>query len=202
LDGELVVWTGDRLDFDALQQRMVNTAATVRRRLVPAQPASFVAFDVLAVGDVDVRPMRWTVRRQRLESLAKGWAPPLQVSPITADVDEAREWLEAFKSSGVEGLVVKGASTRYQPGRRDWVKRRDTIEVIVGAVTGSIDRPEVVVCGRYRGSDLEIVGRTVPLNPAQAKELGAVLKPAGDLWRRLGPLGMGRAADPPHAARV
>jgi hypothetical protein len=52
--------------------------------------------------------------------------------------------------------------------------------VIVGAVTGSIDRPEVVVCGRYRGSDLEIVGRTVPLNPAQAKELAACLKPAGD----------------------
>ena len=42
------------------------------------------------------------------------------------------------------------------------VKQRDKIEVIVGAVTGSIDSPEVVVCGRYRGSDLEIVGRTVP----------------------------------------
>jgi hypothetical protein len=60
------------------------------------------------------------------------------------------------------------------------VKHRDTIEVIVGAVTGSIDRPEVVVCGRYRGSDLEIVGRTVPLNPTQADELAAVLRPAGD----------------------
>jgi ATP-dependent DNA ligase len=118
----LVVWTGDRLDFDALQQRMVNTAATVRRRLAPAQPASFVAFDVLAIGSVDVRAMRWTVRRRRLESLAGRWVPPLQVSPVTADADEAREWLDAFKSSGVEGLAVKGASTRYQPGRRDWVK--------------------------------------------------------------------------------
>ncbi|WP_346277676.1 hypothetical protein [Pseudonocardia sp.] len=48
INGELVVWTGERLDFDALQERMVNTAATVRRRLVPAKPASFVAFDVLA----------------------------------------------------------------------------------------------------------------------------------------------------------
>ena len=118
----MVVWTGDRLDFDALQQRMVNTAATVRRRLAPAQPASFVAFDVLAIGSVDVRAMRWTVRRRRLESLAGRWVPPLQVSPVTADADEAREWLDAFKSSGVEGLVVNGASTRYQPGRRDWVK--------------------------------------------------------------------------------
>jgi ATP-dependent DNA ligase len=64
--------------------------------------------------------MRWTARRQRLESLAGNWIPPLQVSPVTADVDEAREWLDAFKTSGVEGLVVKGASTRYLPGHRDW----------------------------------------------------------------------------------
>jgi ATP-dependent DNA ligase len=122
LDGELVVWTGERLDFDALQERMVNTAATVRRRLVPAKPASFVAFDVLAVDSVDVRPMRWTARRRRLESLTARWSPPLQLSPVTSDFDEAREWLDAFKTSGVEGLVVKGASTRYLPGHRDWVK--------------------------------------------------------------------------------
>jgi ATP-dependent DNA ligase len=49
LDGELVVWSGERLDFDALQRRMVNTVATVRRRLVVEEPVSFVAFDVLAV---------------------------------------------------------------------------------------------------------------------------------------------------------
>ena len=55
LDGELVVWTGDRMDFDALQQRMVNTAATVRRRLASAQPVSLVVFDLLAVGSVDAR---------------------------------------------------------------------------------------------------------------------------------------------------
>jgi hypothetical protein len=59
------------------------------------------------------------------------------------------------------------------------VKHRDTIEVIVGAMTGSIERPEVVVCGRYRVSDLEIIGQTVPLNPAQAAELARALKPAG-----------------------
>jgi ATP-dependent DNA ligase len=122
INGELVVWNGDRLDFDALQQRMVNTATTVRARLVPAKSASFVVFDVLAVDSVDIRPMRWTARRGRLESLAKNWRPPLQVSPATDDPDEAREWLAAFKSSGIEGLVVKGASSRYHPGRRDWVK--------------------------------------------------------------------------------
>ncbi|ONI76755.1 hypothetical protein BWI15_05575 [Kribbella sp. ALI-6-A] len=157
LDGELVVWTGNRLDFDALQQRMASTAATVRRRLAPAQPASFVAFDVLAIDSVDVRPMRWTARRTRLESLAAGWTPPLQLSPATADADEAMEWLEPFKTSGVEGLVVKGASSRYLPGRREWlkVKHRDTVEAIIGAVTGSLQHPEILVVGRYRGKELK-----------------------------------------------
>nr|WP_238351136.1 ATP-dependent DNA ligase [Kribbella shirazensis] len=181
LDGELVVWDGQRLDFDALQQRMVNSVATVRTRLAPERPASFIVFDVLAVDSVDVRPLRWTARRSRLESLAKDWRPPLQLSPVTDDPAEAREWLAAFKSSGVEGLVAKGASTRYQPGRRDWVKvkYRDTVEVIVGAVTGSLKHPEVLVVGRYRGKELEVVGRTVKLKPDQGAAIAPLLKPAG-----------------------
>ncbi|MEU4390169.1 hypothetical protein [Kribbella sp. NPDC023855] len=59
---------------------------------------------------------------REVKSLAQGWRPPLQLSPVTADVDEAREWLEAFKASGVEGLVVKGSTSRYQPGRCEWGK--------------------------------------------------------------------------------
>jgi ATP-dependent DNA ligase len=181
LDGELVVWTGERLDFDALQQRMVNTAATVRSRLAPTQPASFIVFDVLAVDGLDVRPMRWTARRGRLESLAENWRPPLQLSPVTDDPAEAQDWLAAFSSSGVEGLVAKGASSRYQPGRREWVKwkTRDTVEAIIGAVTGSLQRPEVLVVGRYRGEELEVVGRTVKLGDDQAAVIGKLLKPAG-----------------------
>jgi ATP-dependent DNA ligase len=160
---------------------MVNSAGAVRRRLAPKQPASYVAFDLLAVDSVDIRMMRLTDRQKRLTSLAQRWRPPLQLSPVTDDPDEAREWLDAFSYSGVEGIVVKGAASRYQPGRRDWVKvkQRETIEVIVGAVTGSIEHPEVLVCGRYRGRDLEIVGRTVPLTPPQAAEVAAAVTPAG-----------------------
>lgn len=56
LDGEAVIWGSDRLDFDALQRRMGAGPATARR-LAAEQPASFVAFDVLAVLGRDVRPM-------------------------------------------------------------------------------------------------------------------------------------------------
>jgi ATP-dependent DNA ligase len=113
------VWTGERLDFDALQERMGNTATNGAAS--PGAVQTFVAFELLGVGSVDVRPMRRIARRPRLESLAERWTPPLQLSPVTDDPDEAREWLDGLKVSGVEGLVVKGASTGYLPGRRDRV---------------------------------------------------------------------------------
>jgi hypothetical protein len=56
------------------------------------------------------------------------------------------------------------------------VKRRDTREVIIGGVLGPITRPDVVIVGLYRGDDL-VVGRTVPLDPKQAAELGKLLQP-------------------------
>lgn len=101
---------------------------------------------------------------------------------MTADLEEAREWFDVLpEAMGIDGLVVKGASSRYVGGRREWLKvrHRATLEVIVGAVTGSLARPEAVVAGRYRGTVLEIIGRTVQLKDAQAKDLAAVLKPAG-----------------------
>jgi ATP-dependent DNA ligase len=91
--GELVVWTGDRMDFDALQQRMVNTAATVRSHLMPAQPASFVAFDVLAIDSVE------TSARCAGRCDGHGWSRSQRTGgrrfscpQVTADVDEAEEW--------------------------------------------------------------------------------------------------------------
>jgi ATP-dependent DNA ligase len=180
LDGEIVVWTGEKLDFGQLQLRLVTSPAKARN-MVAEWPASFVVFDVLSVNGVDLRSQRWTTRRRRLDLLAETWAPPLQVSPVTEDPDEAREWLSAFSHTGVEGLVVKGAGKRYEPGKRSWikVKTRESIELICGAVTGSLARPEVVVAGRYRGKTLEVVGRTAPLNDHQAAELATLLKPAG-----------------------
>jgi hypothetical protein len=71
---------------------------------------------------VDIRQQRWTTSRSRLESLA-GWVPPLQLTPVTFDVDEAREWYEVLpRAMGVEGLVIKARRGRYEPGRREWWK--------------------------------------------------------------------------------
>ena len=140
LDGELVILGADgRLSFDALQQRLVTSPAKARGKAA-VLPASFAAFDLLAAGGIDLRTQRWTVRRQRVEQLAQRWVPPLQLTPVTADLDEATEWFEVLPAAmGVEGLVVKGAATRYTPGRRDaWVKFNSVgVEVPGWTILGS-----------------------------------------------------------------
>ena len=180
VDGEVVVWNGDRLDFGLLQQRMA-TAAGRMGPVVAAHPASYVAFDLLAVGGADQRARRLRERRAELEALAVRWPPPLQLSPTTTDLGEALRWSREYRAAGVEGLVVKSASGRYLAGRRDWLKVKswETTEVVVGGVIGPIDRPSQLVVGRSRDGELVIVGRTSPLTPDQAAGVAGVLRPAG-----------------------
>jgi ATP-dependent DNA ligase len=120
INGELVILIDGRLSFDALQRRLV-TAPSKARGLVASVPASYVAFDLLALAGVDMRTQRWTNRRRRLESLAS-WTPPLQLSMVTDNHAEAHEWFEVLPTMGVEGLVAKGKASRYEPGRRGWLK--------------------------------------------------------------------------------
>jgi ATP-dependent DNA ligase len=180
LDGEVVIWNGSRLDFGLLQQRMVTPAGRIAP-LAAAHPASYVAFDLLAAGGTDLRARTLTRRRAALADLAARWAPPLQLSPATTDPAEARTWFHDYRPAGVEGLVAKGAGTRYAPGRREWLKVKswETTEVIAGGVIGPIERPSQLVAGRYRDGELVVVGRTSPLSPRQSAELAAVLTPAG-----------------------
>jgi len=102
---------------------------------------------------------------------------------MTDDVEVATRWMADYRSAGLEGLVAKGAGTRYVPGqRKSWikVKHRTTEEAIIGAVIGPISRPESMIVGHYTGDwHLVIVGRSVPLSPAQSASLAAVLEPAG-----------------------
>lgn len=180
LDGELVIWSGDRLDFDLLQQRLVNPAKRAGV-LAARRPATYMAFDVLAHNAEDLRGHHLVTRRATLERISERWAPPLQVSPTTTDEDTAKAWFVDYRPAGIEGLVAKAADGPYRPGRRDWVKvkSRETTEVIIGAVTGSLERPDSIVVGLLADGVLTIVGKSTPLSPTQARSLAAVLTPAG-----------------------
>ncbi|MCA4135322.1 ATP-dependent DNA ligase [Arthrobacter sp. M4] len=84
VDGEAVVWSGDRLDFDALQRRL-SAGKESLREMVRDLPASFVGFDVLCVAGHDTRHLPLRDRRALLEELATEWSAPLSLSPTTTD---------------------------------------------------------------------------------------------------------------------
>src|SRR5215212_253134 len=149
LDGELCVWLEGRLDWGQLQRRLGSARQIAEQ--ARTSPASYVAFDLLSVDGLDVRTRPWTARRSLLEQFGVDWQPPLQMTPVTFDRDEAEHWSRDYRPVGIEGLVIKGAATRYVPGRASsWLKwkARETEEVILGAVTGTFDRPEAVIAGR------------------------------------------------------
>ncbi len=177
LDGEAVVWIDGRLDFDALLRR-TSAGAARAATLARLEPASYVAFDVLAIADRDARDLALDDRRMLLEELATDWSPPLNLSPVTADAVEAAQWFEALTPSGIEGLVVKGAAQPYRGGDRVWVKvkHRDTLDVICGAVIGSRDRPRELVLGLPIDGELRIVGRSTSLSAAASGTLGKLLE--------------------------
>lgn len=176
VDGEAVIWTDDRLDFTALQTRLVTSQKNLPA-LIRERPASFAAFDLLAVAGTDTRTLVLKDRRELLEELAASWEPPLSLSPITADPDTAATWFDTMPASGVEGLVIKGAGQQYEGGERQWlkVKHRDTLDVVCAAVIGPITRPEMIVAGLPIEGELRIVGRSSMLKPAAAKTLAAHL---------------------------
>jgi ATP-dependent DNA ligase len=176
IDGEVVCWKNDRLDFDALQRRLSATARTIGR-LVRDEPVSYVVFDLLAVAGRDVRDHPYHVRRALLEELATGWEPPFTLCPSTRDRSQAEEWMRDYPVAGVEGIVAKGADQGYAGGRREWlkVKRRNTFELICGAVSGTIEHPETLILGRFVDGELRVVGRTAPVARSSVSALRAQL---------------------------
>jgi ATP-dependent DNA ligase len=120
LDGEAVVWLDGRLNFDQLQRRMVSRPA-VAAKLAREHPASYVAFDLLTLGEQDLRPHPWRDRRAALEDLASTWRPPLQLSPIpTTTTPPSNGW-----------------STTGWPGSKAWSQRAPAPPTVPAAETGS-----------------------------------------------------------------
>ncbi|WP_037890881.1 ATP-dependent DNA ligase [Streptomyces sp. NRRL S-87] len=191
LDGELLVWDAARhqLSFEGLQRRAAGDARS-GAALSATLPANFVAFDVLQQDGAELLALPYADRRARLEALFADHAltAPWTLCPMTTDLAKARQWFELWTDlSGVEGIVVKGLDTRYLPGHRGWTKirRRDTTEAVIGAVTGTLSRPGVLVLGRYDDAGrLHAVGRTVPLRPHAARQVAEHLTAAdpGHPW--------------------
>jgi ATP-dependent DNA ligase len=121
VDGEVVIARDGALDFEALLLR-IHPAASRVNMLAAESPASFVAWDLLALGDADLREVPQAERRARLEGVLAGAEPPVHLTPATGDRKMAADWFDRFEGAGLDGVIAKRAESPYQPGKRAMLK--------------------------------------------------------------------------------
>jgi len=175
VDGEIVVDTSEGFDFEALMSRLHPAASLVARRSREL-PASFVAFDVLSVGDVDLRNEPFMRRREELTAMLADASARISVTPMTHDAAVAESWLDAPPGAGIDGVVAKQVDLRYREGARAMVKvkRERTMDVVVGGIRVDPSGTEVtsLLLGLYDGDAFRHVG--VAAGMARAKRLALV----------------------------
>lgn len=133
IDGEIVIVGKKGLDFDALSQR-IHPAESRIRSLAVSTPASFVAFDILALDDRGLLDAPYVERRAVLEKALASARPPVHVTPVTDDIDIARDWFSRFEGAGLDGIVAKPSELTYVPDKRAMfkIKHERTADCVVG----------------------------------------------------------------------
>jgi ATP-dependent DNA ligase len=174
VDGEVVVVTGDRLDFDALQNRLHPAESRVNL-LAKETPADLVAFDLVALRGKDLRGQPFSERRSALESLIPGLGGRWHLTPSTTDRDEAARWFEDFEAAGCDGIVAKHLDGPYVEEKREMVKvkHRRTVDCVVGGYRVHKDGKGIgsILLGLYDGSDLHFIGHCSGFPDHDRKEL-------------------------------
>jgi ATP-dependent DNA ligase len=132
VDGEIVIAGARGLDFDALLLR-IHPAESRVRLLAAATPASYVAWDLLAIDDEDLRARPFAERRRRLTGDVKAGVPGIHLTPTTEDRSLAADWFARFEGAGLDGVIAKRLDGAYAPGKRGWakVKHARTADVAV-----------------------------------------------------------------------
>jgi ATP-dependent DNA ligase len=121
VDGEVVIARDGALDFEALLLR-IHPAASRVNMLAAESPASFVAWDLLALDHDDLREVSQGERRERLEGVLTGTEPPVHLTPATRDRSMAADWFDRFEGAGLDGVIAKRVEAPYQPGKRAMLK--------------------------------------------------------------------------------
>lgn len=197
-DGEVVVISEGRLDFDALQNR-IHPAESRVLKLARETPAHLVLFDLLAFQGEDLRALPFRERRARLETLADvlgitGHLPapagmargsegdqtdldlPWLLSPSTSDPELARRWFRDLEPAGFDGIVAKALDRPYSEGAREMVKikHRRTVDCVVGGYRLHKDGRRVgsILLGLYNpGGELHFVGHCSSFTEKEASAL-------------------------------
>ncbi|CAA9223489.1 MAG: DNA_ligase_IV_Ku-like [uncultured Blastococcus sp.] len=180
VDGEIVVPQGDRLHFEALLQR-IHPAQSRVDLLAAETPASFVAFDLLAVGDESLLETPFAQRRARLEAALATAAPPVYLTSVTRDPATAERWFQTFEGAGLDGVVAKSAELPYGPDQRLMakVKHVRTADCVVAGFRWHKSGPIVgsLLLGLYDEGQLQHIGVAASFPMARRAELVEELAP-------------------------
>ncbi len=184
LDGEIFVAVGERLEFEVLQER-IHPAASRIDMLSERTPASFVAFDLLALGDEAYAERPFAERRAALEQALAGLTGPCYLTRTTTDPALAEEWFHRFEGAGLDGVVAKPLGSTYQPNVRSMlkIKHERTADVVVAGYrehkTSTPERPLLgsLLLGLYRDGELQHIGVSASFTAARRAELIEELEP-------------------------
>ena len=201
LDGEIVISRDGALEFELLLLR-IHPAASRVKMLAEESPASFVAWDILALDDEDLRETPQGERRARLEAVLGSARPPVHLTPATLDRDTAADWFDRFEGPGLDGVVAKRLDAPYQPGKRAMfkIKHQRTADCVVAGFRWHKNGPGTHVGSLLLGlfddeGTLHHVGVTSSFTWDKREALAAELAPlredalARHPWKRLGRVG-------------
>ena len=183
VDGEVILLGPQGLDFEALQLRL-HPAESRIEKLARETPAGFVAFDLLALGDRDLRGEVQAARREALEEALAGVGAPLLVTPATRSRETARDWFDRLEGAGIEGLIAKPLDLAYQPKKRALLKIKHvrTVDCVVAGFRWHKNGPGELVgsllLGLYSHDGvLHHVGITSSFKTTYRRELAHRLEP-------------------------
>lgn len=190
IDGEIVLISpesGDRLDFDLLQQR-IHPATSRVKKLAAETPASFVAFDLLSLDGEDYTGRPFAERRAALEKALATASAPVHLTAATADRDVAKGWFTQFEGAGLDGVIAKPVDVAYEPDKRLMfkIKHERTADCVVAGYRVHKSGPDAIgslLLGLY-GDDgqLASVGVIGALPMARRRELFEELQPLVAEW--------------------
>jgi ATP-dependent DNA ligase len=184
IDGEIVIATPTGLDFDALQQR-IHPADSRVRLLAEQTPASFIAFDLLALGDTDYTDQPFAQRRAALVEALAGAGRSVHLTPTTTDVAEAQRWFTEFEGAGLDGVIAKPLDVTYQQDKRVMfkIKHVRTADCVLAGLrwhkTSTPEQPLVgsLLLGLYDDGRLQHVGVIGSFTAQRRAELVSELAP-------------------------
>jgi ATP-dependent DNA ligase len=182
IDGEIIVVVEDRLEFEVLQQR-IHPAASRVKMLSEQTPARFIAFDLLALDDIDYTKLPFEQRRADLEQALTRSSAPIHLTPATRAHDLAVQWFSQFEGAGLDGVVAKPLHGTYQPDKRVMfkIKHERTADCVVAGYRVHKSGPDSIgslLLGLYTDSgELASVGVIGAFPAARRKELFTELQP-------------------------